>query len=71
MNPGSGRSAGEGIGYPLQCSGLENSMHGVAKNRTRLSDFHFQAVVGENEKPYGALELIQLWKSFLHSGREE
>ena len=36
--PGSGRSAGEGIGYPLQCSGLENSMdckvHGVAKSWT-------------------------------------
>ena len=43
--PGSGRSAGEGIGYPLQYSGLENSMdctvHGVAKSRTQLSDFHF------------------------------
>ena len=24
--PGSGRSAGEGIGYPLQYAGLENSM---------------------------------------------
>ena len=24
--PGSGRSAGEGIGYPLQYSGLEKSM---------------------------------------------
>ena len=36
--PGSGRSAGEGIGYPLQYSVLENSMdgivHGVAKSRT-------------------------------------
>ena len=35
---------GEGKGYPLQCSGLENSMdcivHGVAKSRIRLSDFH-------------------------------
>ena len=34
--------AGEGIGYPHQYSGLENSMegmvHGVAKSRT-LSDF--------------------------------
>ena len=43
--PGSGRSPGEGKGYPLQYSGLENSMdcivHGVAKSRTRLSDFHF------------------------------
>ena len=36
--PGSERSAGEGIGYPLQYSGLENSMncivHGVAKSWT-------------------------------------
>ena len=36
--PGSERSPGEGIGYPLQYSGLENSMdcivHGVAKSRT-------------------------------------
>ena len=40
---GLGRSLGEGKGYPLQCSGLENSMdcvvRGVAKSRTRLSDF--------------------------------
>ena len=43
--PGSGRSAGEGIGYPLQYSGLENSMdcivHGVTKSQTRLSNFLF------------------------------
>ena len=36
--PGLGRSAGEGKGYPLQYSGLENSMdcivHGVTKSRT-------------------------------------
>ena len=42
--PGLGRSPGEGKGYPLLYSGLENStdciVHGVAKNRTRLSDFH-------------------------------
>ena len=41
---GLGRSPGEGIGYPLQYSGLENSMgsivHGVAKSQTRLRDFH-------------------------------
>ena len=40
--PGLGRSPGEGKGYPLQYSGLENSMdiivHGVTKSRTRLSD---------------------------------
>ena len=44
--PGLGRSPGEGKGYPLQYSGLENSMncivHGVTKSRTRLSDFHFK-----------------------------
>ena len=43
--PGLGRSLREGKGYPLQYSGLENSMnsivHGVTKSRTRLSDFHF------------------------------
>ena len=43
--PGSGRSAGGGNGYPLQYSGLENSMehlvHGVLKSQTQLSDFHF------------------------------
>ena len=42
--PGLGRSPGEGKGYPLQYSGLENSMdcivHGVSKSQTRLSDFH-------------------------------
>ena len=42
---GSGRFPGEGIGYPLQYSGLENSMncivHGVAKSQRKLNDFHF------------------------------
>ena len=42
--PRSGRSTGEGKGYPLQYSDLENSMdcivHGVAKSQKRLSDFH-------------------------------
>ena len=43
--PGLGRSPGEGNGYPLKYSGLENSMdcivHGVTKSQTRLNDFHF------------------------------
>ena len=43
--PGSGRSPGEGNSYPLQYSGLENSMdcivHEVAESRTRQNDFHF------------------------------
>ena len=42
--PGLGRSPGEGKGYPLQHSDLENSMdcivHAVAKSWTQLSDFH-------------------------------
>ena len=46
--PGLGRSPGEGNGNPLQDYCLENPMnrrawqatvHGVAKSRTRLSDF--------------------------------
>ena len=44
--PGLERFPREGKGYPLQYSGLENSMDcmvcGVAKSQTRLSDFHFQ-----------------------------
>ena len=48
MIPGLGRSPGGGHGHPLQYSCLENPMdrgawcttvHGDAKNRTRLSDF--------------------------------
>ena len=55
--PGSGRSPGEGNGNPLQYSCLENPMdggawsatvHGVAKSRTRLSNFtslHFMSLL--------------------------
>ena len=44
--PGLGRSPGEGKGYPLQYSGLENSTDcicivlGVAKSQTPPSNFH-------------------------------
>ena len=45
LMPGLGRSPGEGKGYQLQYSGLENSMdcivHRVAKSRTRLRGSHF------------------------------
>ena len=60
--PGLGRSPGEGKGYPLQYSGLENSMdcivHGITKGRTQLSNFHFsdnftsKAGVRLNEKRF-------------------
>ena len=43
--PGLGRSPGEGKGYPLQYSSLNNSMdcivQGVSKCQTRLNHFHF------------------------------
>jgi len=52
--PGFGRSSAKGNGYPLQYSCLENSVdrgawranvHGVAKSRTLLSDFHFHSTL--------------------------
>ena len=65
--PGLGRSPGEGISYPLQSSGLENSMdrgtwkaivHGVTKSQTPLSDFDFQAT------EYFFIELLMSNKDF-------
>ena len=53
--PGMGRSSGGGHGNPLQYSCLKNPMdkgawwptvHGVTKNPTRLSGFHFHYVLG-------------------------
>ena len=66
-------SPGEGKGYyPLQDSGLENSMdhivHGVAKSRTRLSDLHFHFLpssptVCRSLKPYYCLQLLSAFFS--------
>ena len=43
--PGLGRPPGVGKGYPLQYSGLKNSMdcivHGFTKSWTQLGNFHF------------------------------
>ena len=40
-----GKIPGEGTGYPLQNSGLENSKdyiaRGVTKSQTQLNNFHF------------------------------
>ena len=62
--PGLGRSPGEGKGYPLQYSGLENSMDcivcGVTKSQTRLSDFHFSHMAKRVENS-GLYTLIS-WK---------
>ena len=69
--PGSGRSPGEGNGNPLQYSCLENPMdegawyatvHGVAKSRTRLSDFTFFHFHLEST-PFWSLSL-KAWKKF-------
>ena len=47
--PGLGRSPGEEKSYPLQYSGLENSIdcivHRVAKSWTQLSKFHFHSSI--------------------------
>ena len=53
--PRLGRSPGEENGYPLQYAGLEKStyciIHGVAKSRTWLSNFHFIPNQACCEKP--------------------
>ena len=68
--PGSGRSPGEGKGYPLQYSNLENSMDcivpGVTKSWTGLSDFHFHCVsVESNHLLAGRLPESHLRQTFL------
>ena len=58
--PGLGKFPGEDNGYPLQSSGLENSMdcivHGVSKNRTQLSDFPFHFHYGHPTLMLGKTE---------------
>ena len=53
--PWLGRSPGEGKGYPLQCSCLENprdggawwaAICGVAQSQTRQREFHFYLLLG-------------------------
>ena len=64
--PGLGRSPGEGIGYPLQYSRLENPMdyivHGVLKIWTQLSNFHFHFKVDFRPKsPQKSLKSFALF----------
>ena len=69
--PGLGRSPGEGKGYPLQDSGLENPrdciVHGMAKSQTQLSDFHFHVLInivvmvsGEQRRDFQSFRTIIL-----------
>ena len=66
---GLGRCPGEEKGYPLQYSGLENSMdytvHGIAKSQTRLSHFHFHF------QPLHRKEPTALRRTELLESREE
>ena len=67
--PGFGRSPGEGKGYPLWYSGLENSpdciVHWVAKSRTWLSDFHFHLQCSAQ-----GMSLLTLSATLFQLGRE-
>ena len=67
--PGLGRYPGEGKGYPLQCSGLENSVdwvvHGAAKSWTQLSAFHFHFTL--SNIPGVQLESFSHWSPRLNS----
>ena len=69
--PELGRSPGEGKGYLLQYSGLENSVDytvlGVTKSRTRLSSFHL--FLREIEKEMIQRNLFAKQKQ-THRGRE-
>ena len=79
--PGLGRSPGEGKGYALQYSGLENFMdcivQGVAKSWTWLSKFHFHFLSPNlvhtlaHRHSCGTSSLRALWtiNSSLHTGQ--
>ena len=64
-------SIGEGNGYPLQYSCLENPMgggawwaavHGVTKNQTRLSDFTFTFHFHALEKEMATHSSVLTWR---------
>ena len=52
-------------GYPLQYSGLENSVdciaHGVTKSQTRLSDSHFHCFIVTADFSLGKLKKKMSW----------
>ena len=70
MLPGLGRSPGEGKGYPLQYSGLENSMdcivNAVTKSQTQLSNFHFLSLYSNVLAKKFILAVIYLTPTKLH-----
>ena len=73
-----GRYTGEGKGYPLQYSGLENSIdcivYGVTKSQTRLSDLHSLLWDWNENWPFSVLwpllsfpNLLAYWVHHFHS----
>ena len=66
--PGLGRSPREGKGYPLQYSGLENSVdhtvHGVTKSWTRLNSFHFPRLLSSSS----LTTVLNVWMNDLVAG---
>ena len=76
--PGLGRSPGEGKGYPLQYSGLENSMDCivpmVTKSWTQLSDFHFHFLLQHHSTKASLLQhspffIVQLSHPYMTTGK--
>ena len=68
--PGLERSPGKGKGYPLQRSGLENSMncivHGVTQSQTHRETFTFTFSFSRLSRTQNkSLELLYLEKIFL------
>ena len=67
--PELGPSPGEGSGYPLQYSVMENSMdcivHGVTKSWTRLSDFHFHSMGDADVHDVTGNSKLSSWGCFL------
>ena len=61
--------------HPPQYSGLENStdciVHGVAKSRARLSDFHFHFTVTQKPHTHTYFVLIYLYATIFQVGPSE
>ena len=75
LSSGLGISLGEGKGYPLQYSGLENSciVHGVAKSWIQLSGFHFLSLLpiwstGERYRWGNNEEILRVLMEFKRGG---
>ena len=71
LSRGLRENSGEGNGSPLQCSCLENPMdrgawwaavHGIAKSRTRLSDFTFTFHFHALEKEMATHSSVLAWR---------